>query len=188
MESAVVPYLGTSVRWIVGVALLTAGLGKLRSLDSLSQIVTAYRILPSVMIRPAAWFLPPCEISLGLLLTLGIEIEPAAALGALVFAVFSIVMTWNLFRGNRVPCGCFGAASEERIGARTLIRSTALLLLSVVAALTASPYLALAPLRSLNHASLPPNGNGVLLALITSGIVAMYAMAGSILRLKGANG
>jgi hypothetical protein len=84
----------------------------------------------------------------------GMAIRPvyrvAAATGAVLLAVVTLVLVANLLRGNRPACACFGVRSGRPIGRTTVVRNLALLVLAVVVA--ASPPALGAPLRLDNEA------------------------------------
>lgn len=161
-------YMATAARWIVGAVLLVAGIAKLQSPKAFATTVVGYGVLPSFVIRPVTLVLPLIEALLGLALLAGVGTRMAGAISAALFMVFGSAVAWNLARGNRVPCGCFGASKSEIIGAGTLLRDAALLLLSVGVALFVTPYLTLEGLWRVRSPQLPPATNGIPLALLSA--------------------
>jgi uncharacterized membrane protein YphA (DoxX/SURF4 family) len=83
--------------------------------------------------RWAVPVLPWAEVALGAALAaqVGGPWPPVAALGLL--AVFSAGTVVHLARGERVPCGCFGASSERPADGATLARNLFLAALAVLA-------------------------------------------------------
>ncbi|MBM7799991.1 putative membrane protein YphA (DoxX/SURF4 family) [Microlunatus panaciterrae] len=64
------------------------------------------------------------------LIALGLLIEPlhrpAAWASLVLLLAFTTLVAANLVRGNRPACGCFGALSQQTIGAGTIVRNAAL--------------------------------------------------------------
>lgn len=177
-------YLATAARWIVGAALLVAGATKLQSSKTFANTVAGYGVLPRLLTRPVGVALPLIEVLLGLALLLGIGTAVAGAISAALFAVFGAAVAWNLARGNRVPCGCFGASRSELIGPGTLVRDTALFGCSIMAALLANPYLVVTPFPQPDSGPLPPRVDGFPLALMSAATLAVYLVVGTMLGLR----
>jgi uncharacterized membrane protein YphA (DoxX/SURF4 family) len=82
------------------------------------------------------WLVPmlaPLELVVGALLVtqLGRPWIPLLALGLLV--IFTATAAVHVFRGDDVPCGCFGSTSVKPVGVETLARNALLCLLAVLA-------------------------------------------------------
>jgi hypothetical protein len=95
-----------------------------------------YRLLPSWLIPPVAWFLPVAEASL----VLGLLWPPtrqAAALGAtLLLTLYSSAIAANLARGRReIDCGCFASSAHVPISGWLVGRNVMLIVATLVLAL-----------------------------------------------------
>lgn len=117
-------------RLAVALVLLLAVIGKVRDVQSAREGVSAYGILPERLVTISTAGLLVLETGAGISLLL----EVAPAWGALtatgLFSTFSGAIAVNLARGSRIPCGCFGGDTAERISPYTLGRALILLLFS----------------------------------------------------------
>ena len=105
-------------------------MGSMRvSLSMFAMQVDSYQLLPPSLVSPAAHFLPPFELFLGLWLLSGILLRYAAAIPSLLLGVFFAVMVRSYFLGLEINCGCFGPG--ERLGPMTLLRDGSLLALAL---------------------------------------------------------
>ena len=105
-------------------------MGSMRvSLSMFAMQVDSYQLLPPAIVSPAAHFLPPFELFVGLWLFSGIALRYAALVTSLLLAVFFGVMVRSYFLGLEINCGCFGPG--ERLGPMTLLRDGSLLALAV---------------------------------------------------------
>jgi uncharacterized membrane protein YphA (DoxX/SURF4 family) len=124
-----------ALRFILGIILIYSGAEKLRDISAFVSGVQQYQILhPSF----GSWYgriLPFIELSTGLLIFLGIEINLISLISSFIFISFFIAVSINLYRKRNIPCHCFGTDSSM-IGWQTLMRICLLFLISVY--LTAS--------------------------------------------------
>jgi uncharacterized membrane protein YphA (DoxX/SURF4 family) len=105
-------------------------MGSMRvSLSMFAMQVDSYQLLPPSLVSPAAHFLPPFELFLGLWLLSGILLRGSALITSLLLAVFFGVMVRSYFLGLEINCGCFGPG--ERLGPMTLLRDGSLLALAI---------------------------------------------------------
>jgi len=88
-------------------------------------------VLPRRLARVYGAVLPWIEGTVGILLVLGWQSRPAAAVAVVLLTSFAVAVGVNLARGRDVACSCFGAAHQERISAATLLRQVVLLALGV---------------------------------------------------------
>jgi hypothetical protein len=97
-------------------------MGSMRvSLSMFAMQVDSYQLLPPAIVSPAAHFLPPFELFVGL--------RYAALVTSLLLTVFFAVMVRSYFLGLEINCGCFGPG--ERLGPMTLLRDGSLLALAI---------------------------------------------------------
>lgn len=72
-----------------------------------------------------AKFLPWCELALGILLLIGVQLRWVAAAASLLLVVFFAALVRSYALGMNIDCGCFGTG--DRLTWKTLVREGALL-------------------------------------------------------------
>jgi uncharacterized membrane protein YphA (DoxX/SURF4 family) len=104
--------VSTVVRVVLAGIMLWAGLAKLLEPGQALRAVQAYRIFPSWIDDVVAIGLPIIEISVGLLLLLGLGTRFAAwvTAGLMVVFVAGVASAW--IRGLSIDCGCFGGGGD----------------------------------------------------------------------------
>ncbi|MBW8173157.1 DoxX family membrane protein [Ornithinimicrobium sp. Arc0846-15] len=100
--------LGIAARLALGGVLVAAGGIKVVDLDASVRSVVAYDLFSYPIAEFIGITLPIVEISIGLLLLVGLLIRPSAAVGAGLMVIFiaGIASAWA--RGLTIDCGCFG--------------------------------------------------------------------------------
>ena len=97
-----------------GLLLIGGGIGKLTSIGQLRSTLSAYEILPSAFVPTLAYALPIAELLVGTSVLLDVFNPAANLFAALLFLAFAAGGSTNLLRGRReIPCGCFGARSQQ---------------------------------------------------------------------------
>lgn len=124
-----------AARLTLGIVFLLSALPKLRRPSAFTRSVVAYEMLPTGVARVFSLALIPLEVSLALAFLTGRLIGVALPLVAALLLTFLIAVVVNLRRGRRVPCGCFGEASEA-ISPRTAARLLLLLAVALLLAIT----------------------------------------------------
>jgi uncharacterized membrane protein YphA (DoxX/SURF4 family) len=99
------------------------------SLSMFAMQVDSYQLLPPQFVSPAAHFLPPFELFLGLWLLSGFLFRYSALVTTLLLGAFFVMMVRTYRMGLEINCGCFGPG--ERLGVATLLRDGSLLALAV---------------------------------------------------------
>src|SRR5271156_5484123 len=99
------------------------------SLSMFAMQVDSYQLLPPQLVSPAAHFLPPFELFLGLWLLSGVLLRYASLITTLLLGAFFAVMVRTYAAGLEINCGCFGPG--ERLGPLTLLRDGSLLALAL---------------------------------------------------------
>jgi uncharacterized membrane protein YphA (DoxX/SURF4 family) len=99
------------------------------SLSMFAMQVDSYQLLPPPLVSPAAHFLPPFELFLGLWLLSGILLPYAALVTTLLISVFFATQVRTYALGLEINCGCFGPG--ERLGPKTLLHDGSFLLLAL---------------------------------------------------------
>ena len=112
----------TLSRLLTSIVLAYAGVTKLASPGTLATAAESLGLRP-LLARLVGRFLAPLELAVAALL-LGSATAWIGAVAALVlFGGFSALIAWNLRRGRRPACACFGEASSEPISEWTIVRN-----------------------------------------------------------------
>lgn len=101
-------WLGTVIRLFLGVVWIWAAWPKLHNPRQFVQAIRAYDVTPEWLSKGIGYGLPVLEMSLGVLLIIGIAVRLAAAVSAALFVVFLIGVVQAAGRGLKLDCGCFG--------------------------------------------------------------------------------
>jgi protein-disulfide isomerase len=102
------PWLGAVIRLFLGAVWLWASLSKLHNPRGFVQTVRAYDATPEWLSRAIGYGLPVLELSLAVLLILGVAVRLAAIASAVLFVIFLIGLIQASARGLKLECGCFG--------------------------------------------------------------------------------
>lgn len=113
-------WLTTRAQIALGFLIVVAALPKLADPPSFAHMIYNYRILPGSLVNVFALVLPWLELLLGVALLLGLWMRTSAALIGLLLLVFIAAISFNLFRGNAIACGCFDVAAAGRSVAERL--------------------------------------------------------------------
>lgn len=102
----IIHYLTVGCRWLLALVFLTAGIPKLFTLDRFAETVAAYGLIPDMIVTPVALGIVLLEIlaAVGLLL----KRKWALWLSAALMLVFISVLSYGLWLGLDIDCGCFG--------------------------------------------------------------------------------
>jgi len=117
------------------VVLLVSGVAKTGDTDGTRAAFISMGV-PSALTTPfVARALPYAELALGLLLLAawGWALVVVAAVAAVLFATYWVLVARVLRRGEDVDCACFGALGEGRVSGWTLGRNTLLVALGALA-------------------------------------------------------
>ncbi len=99
------------VRIILGVVFVASGGIKAADFAAFSRIIDAFAILGPGMSYPAAVLISCLELFLGIGLVADIKGSLGGILGLLLG--FVLVLSWALYMGYDVDCGCFGPQDPE---------------------------------------------------------------------------
>ena len=116
-----------AARIVLGGVFVAAGLLKVR--DPAWPAAAREFGAPSWTVPALPWI----EIAIGALV--GAQLRWAAGAALALLLAFTVLMARHLARGERVPCGCFGAASAKPVDAAALARNGVLCVLAVLALL-----------------------------------------------------
>lgn len=99
---------------LAGAVLLAAGALKLSDPAAFAWALRLHRLLPPGGAQAAAILLPWLELTVGAVLLFVPRLRRGGALLALtLYLGFSGAISFNLLRGVRAPCGCFGAGGFD---------------------------------------------------------------------------
>ena len=135
--TAAQPWVSTVARLFLAGVFILSGWPKFIDSETTVRSVRAFQLLPEALVRPFAYGLPLVELSLALLLLLGLvtRIAGLVAAGLMVMFMFGIVMAWT--RGLSINCGCFGNTGETVVDpvagyVKDLLRDTGFLLVAAL--------------------------------------------------------
>jgi putative oxidoreductase len=95
------------LRWVLGLLLVWASLGKLANLQEFYGTLSGYGLpLPGALLRVTAVTLPWLELVCGLLLVSNCWTRAALSWTAVLFAVFAVATGQAWMRGLHISCGC----------------------------------------------------------------------------------
>ncbi len=84
---------------------------------------------PAVVLPLVPWV----EIVIGALLVAQVAVALMAIAALVVLQIFTLLLVFNLGRGHRPVCACFGTLSAKPIGWSHVIRNVGFMLLAVLA-------------------------------------------------------
>jgi uncharacterized membrane protein YphA (DoxX/SURF4 family) len=131
---ALLPWVSTACRLVLGGVFLYAGLAKMSNPDAMTRAVRAYKILPEGLVHLFSYGLPFVEVVAAVLLLAGIATRVAAVVtgGLLLMFIVAIISVWA--RGIQIDCGCFGGGGAAHVSGLTyfteILRDTGLLALA----------------------------------------------------------
>lgn len=101
-------------RWVVAVVLIAAAAGKLADLPAFVVALRRLRVVSSFRLAvPFSIAIPVIEVLIGVMLLADVFARQAALSAAALFAVFTVVLTTRLVRGDvEMGCGCFGTGGR----------------------------------------------------------------------------
>lgn len=107
MSTSDTPWWHVLLRWLLGLLLVWAALGKLANLQEFHVTLAAYRLpLPPSLLRGAGMVLPWLELLCGLLLLGGMRKRAALTWSLVMFLTFFVCTGQAWFRGLKITCGC----------------------------------------------------------------------------------
>jgi methylamine dehydrogenase accessory protein MauD len=124
------------VRAVLAAVLVTAAAAKLTDRPSVRESLRAFGVPPWAT-APAAVGLPLVELAVGGALLPASSARYGALAAAGLLAVFTAAVAYQLVRGRRPECNCFGGLQAKPIGRLTLVRNAALVGLAALAAAAA---------------------------------------------------
>jgi uncharacterized membrane protein YphA (DoxX/SURF4 family) len=108
--------LGTLVRLGLAAVWVVSGGIKASDLNETYLAVKAYQVLPDGLVHPVASVLPFLEITLAMLLLVGLGTRWVAVASAVLLVVFIAGVAQSWARGLSIDCGCFGGGGRVAAG------------------------------------------------------------------------
>ena len=134
MEASTIdPLFGLTARIFLGLFFLAAAFHKARGQQAFLAAVRGYKLLPQMLLGPAAAVLLVSEFTVGVLLLLpGFAL--VASLGSVaVLALYFMAIAANLARGRRnIDCGCSFGGKASMLSGWHLVRIGGLMLLATI--------------------------------------------------------
>lgn len=130
------PYPTLFSRLVVGVVFLVAGGSKALGIQTFAAEISAYRLVPALLVQPIAIVLPLFELLIGVYLLIGFWLRWSALAAAVLQAIFIGAMALALARGLTIECGCIGPTLgvgilRETVGPSSIARDVLYLVLAV---------------------------------------------------------
>lgn len=135
-------------RFVLATVFAVAAAAKLGDRRAFAAAVAGYRLLPRRWAAPVAAAVPPLELTAAALLVAGVATALVVAGLALLLLVFAAAVAYNLARGRRISCGCFGATVERDLTWWTVARNVVLIGAAAVVVAEPPAALSLLPLAS----------------------------------------
>ena len=114
--TAVWPWISTGVRLGLAAVWLVAGALKIQDLAGSGRAVNAYEIFPYEVAKVIGAALPFLEITLGLLLLVGLAVRLSAGISAVLLLIFIAGIAWAWANDLQIDCGCFSAGGTLGAG------------------------------------------------------------------------
>jgi uncharacterized membrane protein YphA (DoxX/SURF4 family) len=105
-------WVGLLARLILGVVMFVAGALKVTNLSSSVLAVRAYKLLQYDVAAVVGYALPLVEMTIGLLLIVGVFTRVAAAINGVLMVAFIFGISWAWGHGYSLDCGCFGGGGQ----------------------------------------------------------------------------
>lgn len=131
----------SALRILLAGILLEAAFHKLCDLPSFRVSLEAYRLVPTIGLRPISVFFPLCEsaVALALLVSCALpsfDTATAPLLAAGLFTLYTAAIGVNLARGRRrIDCGCGAPGERQELSGSLVIRNIVLVGVALIAAL-----------------------------------------------------
>lgn len=156
--------LGTLVRLGLATVWLISGGIKASNPDQTWAAVHAYQLLPDSVVEVVAGVLPWFELTLGILLLLGLGLRHVAVVSGLLLVAFMLGVGQAWARGLSIDCGCFGGGGAVAPGQTSygteLLRDAGFLVLAIWLIIRPSTLIALENALTRRQEDPLPSGGG----------------------------
>ena len=120
-----------TARILVGGILIYASASKIIDPGGFARAIDNYHIIPFGLENIMAIILPWLELIVGICLIIGVFIDGAAFLVIIMMVVFISAITFAIFNGYNIECGC-GLKPGELVGIRKIIEDLIYLILALI--------------------------------------------------------
>ncbi|KXK52111.1 MAG: DoxX family membrane protein [Chlorobi bacterium] len=123
-----------AARLLVGFVMLIAGAGKLGAIEQFGHNIYNYGLLPLSLVNIAALLFIWVEITIGIMLIVGVAVRGSALLSSALLLLFIGAVLWAMAQGLEIDCGCFGNANGEggvKVGWPKVLENLGLLAASI---------------------------------------------------------
>lgn len=116
------------IRWILALVFLYSGVIKLIDPPRFAQIIAGFGLVPPLLLMPTALLLPAVEMIAGI----GLLFNKRGSLATItmMLVLFMAVLTYGIYLGLDIDCGCFGPEDPEQAYKglkKALLRDTVLM-------------------------------------------------------------
>lgn len=94
------------IRIVIGLAFLYAGIHKMYDLESFAKTIDAFGLVPETFVYPLTIMIPMVEIICGAGFVLGNR--ESIFMVSTMLIVFIAVLSFGIFKGLDIDCGCYG--------------------------------------------------------------------------------
>lgn len=101
------------IRWGIGGLFIYAGIMKLLDPEAFAVLIDAYGLVPGFLLLPVSLALSSLEIAAGA--GLMFEIRGSLLLTAGLMVLFITVLSYGIWMGLDIDCGCFGPGDPEDV-------------------------------------------------------------------------
>ena len=98
---------------LLGSLFVYASVGKILNPSDFASVISNYKLLPSILIKPTSFALPIIELLLGIFLILNFYPKISAIILCIFLIIFMIAIFSTILRGININCGCFGNLYPE---------------------------------------------------------------------------
>jgi len=139
--------LALTIRLALGCLFIWSSLPKVFLPHAFLGDVYAYRLVGPTSGMMVAMILPWLELLTGMCLLGGLFVSGALLTCMGMAVIFLVGVSWALYQGLNISCGCFGSSASVPIGYGTLIR--------IIAILISSGFAYVVEVSSPRHAPIP---------------------------------
>ena len=125
-RTTIINYSIAIVRIYLALVFILSGLDKINDLQTFSNSIMNYKILPIYLVNILAIVIPWIEVITGAFLLLGIYIKENSLIAFSLLIVFTIAILSAVVRGLDIECGCMGTSDGQRVGLLKIIENLAL--------------------------------------------------------------
>jgi len=118
-------------RLLIGGILIYASFNKIVDPGGFAKAIANYHIIPFGLENSMAIILPWLELAVGICLILGLFIDGAAFLVIIMMVIFIVAITFAIFSGYNIECGC-GLKPGELVGVQKIIEDLTYLILALI--------------------------------------------------------